>query len=89
MCPGWTGDKSKSGNPGRIPIFDCFATDGAFEAADLTALHDMLAAVIDRAAFTRSMHTDHYRNMRSNRADFEAVILPHSEGGYHFAGSVN
>jgi len=70
ICLGWTGNKSKSGNPSRVPILDCFATDSAFKAADLTVLHDMLAAIINRAAFTRSMHTNHCQNMRSNRAEF-------------------
>ena len=67
---GWTSDKSKSGNPSRVPIFNCLATDSAFKAVDLTLLHNMLAAVINRAAFARSMHTFHCQNMRSNRADF-------------------
>ena len=49
----------KWGNPSRVPIFDCLATDSAFKAGDLTRLHNMLAAVISRAAFACSMHTFH------------------------------
>lgn len=69
-CLGRTGDKPKSRNPSRVPTFDCLATDCAFKAADLTLLHNMLAAVINRAAFTLSVHTSHCQNMRSSRASF-------------------
>jgi hypothetical protein len=53
----WTGNEPISRNPSRVPILDDFATHGTFKAADLARLDDMLAAVINRAAFTGSMMT--------------------------------
>jgi hypothetical protein len=51
----WTGNESISGNPSGVPILDSFTTHGAFKAADLARLCNVLAAVINRAAFTGSM----------------------------------
>jgi hypothetical protein len=51
----WTGDKPISRHPSRVPILNGRTAHGAFKAADLAGLHDMLAAVIDRAAFTGSI----------------------------------
>jgi hypothetical protein len=53
----WTGNEPISGNPSGVPILDGRTTHGAFKAADLAGLYDMLAAVINRAAFTGSMMT--------------------------------
>ena len=57
--PSWTGNESISRNPSGVPILDSFTAHGAFKGADLARLHDMLAAVINRAALTSSMGTDH------------------------------
>ena len=51
----WTGNESISRNPSGVPILDNFTTHGAFKAADLARLCNVLAAVINRAAFTGSM----------------------------------
>jgi hypothetical protein len=53
--PGWTGNESISRNPSRVPILDSCTAHGAFKAADLARLNHVLAAIIDRAAFTGSM----------------------------------
>ena len=52
--PSWTGNEPISGNPSGVPILDSCTAHGAFEAADLALLYNMLAAVINRAAFTGS-----------------------------------
>jgi hypothetical protein len=57
--PGWAGDESISRNPSGVPILDSFTADGAFKAADLACLCNVFAAVINRAALTSSMGTDH------------------------------
>jgi hypothetical protein len=49
----WTGDESISRNPSGVPILDSCTAHGTFKAADLARLCDVLAAVINRAAFTR------------------------------------
>ena len=51
----WTGDKPISRHPSGVPILDGLAAHGAFKAADLASLCNVLAAVINRAAFTGSM----------------------------------
>jgi hypothetical protein len=56
--PSWAGDESISRNP-RVPILDSFTAHGAFKAADLACLCNVFAAVINRAALTSSMGTDH------------------------------
>ena len=53
----WTGDEPILRHPSRVPILDGLAAHGAFKAADLARLYDVLAAVINRAAFTGSMMT--------------------------------
>ena len=53
--PGWTGNESISRNPSRVPILDSCTAHGAFKAADLAQRNHVLAAIIDRAAFTGSM----------------------------------
>ena len=53
--PGWTGDEPISRHPSGVPILDGLAAHGAFKAADLASLFNVLAAVINRAAFTGSM----------------------------------
>jgi hypothetical protein len=53
--PSWTGNESISRNPSGVPILDSFTAHGAFKAADLARLYNVLAAVINRAAFTGSM----------------------------------
>ena len=50
--PSWAGNESISRNPSRVPILDSCTAHGAFKAADLARLCDVLAAVINRAAFT-------------------------------------
>ena len=47
-----TGNESISRNPRGVPILDGFTAYGAFKAADLARLCNVLAAVINRAAFT-------------------------------------
>jgi len=51
----WTGNESISRNPSGVPVLDSCTTHGAFKAADLARLYNVLAAVINRAAFTSSM----------------------------------
>jgi len=53
----WTGNETISRNPRAVPIFAGFTAYGAFKAADLARLCNVLAAVINRAAFTGSMMT--------------------------------
>ena len=53
----WTGDEPIPRHPSGVPILDDLAAHGAFKAADLARLYDVLAAVINRAAFTGSMMT--------------------------------
>ena len=50
--PSWAGNESISRNPSRVPILDSCTAHGAFKAADLARLCDVLAAVINRTAFT-------------------------------------
>src|SRR5882672_4742537 len=50
--PSWTGNEPISRNPGGVPILDSCTAHGAFKAADLARLCNVLAAVINRAAFT-------------------------------------
>ena len=68
----WTGDEPISRHPSGAPILDGLAAHGAFKAADLAGLYDMLAAVINRAALTGSM--DQIRtcpNMRFGLSAFQ------------------
>ena len=51
----WTGNEPISRNPGGVPILDSCAAHGAFKAADLALRYHVLAAVINRTAFTGSM----------------------------------
>jgi hypothetical protein len=53
----WTGNESISRNPSGVPILDSFTAHGAFKAADLARLCNVLATIINRAAFTGSMMT--------------------------------
>ena len=53
----WTGDEPISRHPGGVPILNGLAAHDAFKAADLASLCNVLAAVINRAAFTGSMMT--------------------------------
>jgi hypothetical protein len=53
--PGWTGDEPISRHPSGVSILDGLAAHRAFKAADLASLFNVLAAVINRAAFTGSM----------------------------------
>jgi hypothetical protein len=53
--PSWTGNEPISRHPSRVPILDGLATHGAFKAADLARLYNVLAAIINRAALTGSM----------------------------------
>jgi hypothetical protein len=53
--PGWTGNESISRNPSRVPILDSCTAHGAFKTADLARLSHVLAAIINRAAFTGPM----------------------------------
>jgi hypothetical protein len=57
--PRWTGDESIARYPSGVPILDSFTAHGAFKAADLARFCDVFAAVINRAALTSSMDTDH------------------------------
>jgi hypothetical protein len=57
--PCWTGNESISRNPSGVPILNSFTAHGAFKAADLARLCNVFAAVINRAALTSSMGTDH------------------------------
>ena len=53
--PGWTGNESISRNPSGVPVLDSCTAHGAFKAADLALLYNVLAAVVNRAAFTSAM----------------------------------
>src|SRR6266478_1270228 len=55
--PRWTGNEPISRNPSGVPILDSCTAHGAFKAADLALRYYVLAAVINRAAFTGSMMT--------------------------------
>jgi hypothetical protein len=55
--PRWTGNEPIARNPSGVPILDGCATHGTFKAADLSLFYDVLATVINRAAFTGSMMT--------------------------------
>jgi hypothetical protein len=55
--PRWTGNEPISRNPSGVPILDSCSTHGTFKAADLALFYDVLATVINRAAFTGSMMT--------------------------------
>jgi hypothetical protein len=68
----WTGDKPISWHPSGVPILDGLAADVAFKAADLARLYDVLAAVINRAAPTRSMtRFGHVPKMRFGLSAFQ------------------
>ena len=68
----WTGDEPISGHPRRVPILDGFAAYVAFKAADLARLYYVLAAVINRAAFTGSMtRFGHVPKMRFGLSAFQ------------------
>jgi hypothetical protein len=59
-----------------VPILDGLAAHGAFKAADFARLYDMLAAVINRAAFAGPMTEFwHTRNMRCGLSVFQLTIL--------------
>ena len=77
--PSWTGNESISRNPSGVPILDSFTAHGAFKGADLARLHDMLAAVINRAALASSMGTDHRTSSppHSNLPTTPGAGLPH------------
>jgi hypothetical protein len=53
--PSWTGNEPISRHPGGVPILDGSVAHDAFKAADLASLRNVLAAVINRAAFAGSM----------------------------------
>jgi hypothetical protein len=53
--PSWTGDEPISRHPSGVPILNGLAAHGAFEAADLALLYNMLTAVINRATLTGSI----------------------------------
>src|SRR6266478_250549 len=55
--PRWTGNEPISRNPSGVPILNSCAAHGAFKAADIALRYYVLAAVINRAAFTGSMMT--------------------------------
>jgi hypothetical protein len=68
----WTGDEPISRHPGGIPILDGLAAHDAFKAADLASLCNVLAAVINRAAFTGSMtRFGHAPKMRFGLSAFQ------------------
>src|SRR5258708_709067 len=70
--PSWTGDEPISRHPSGVPILDGLAAHGAFKAADLARLRDVLAAVINRAASTGSMtRFGHLRKMRFGLIAFQ------------------
>ena len=70
--PRWTSDEPISRHPGGVPILDGLAAHDAFKAADLASLCNVLAAVIDRAAFTGSMtRFGHVPNMRFDLSAFQ------------------
>jgi hypothetical protein len=53
--PSWTRNESISRNPSGVPVLDGCTAHGAFKAADLALLYNVLAAVVNRAAFTSAM----------------------------------
>ena len=68
----WTGDEPISRHPGGVPILDGLAAHDAFKAADLASLCNVLAAVINRAAFTGSMtRFGHVPKMRFGLSAFQ------------------
>jgi hypothetical protein len=68
----WTDDKPISRHPGGVPILDCLAAHDAFKAVDLASLCNVLAAVINRAAFTGSMtRFGHVPKMRFGLSAFQ------------------
>jgi hypothetical protein len=68
----WTGDEPISRYPGGVPILDGLTAHGAFKAADLARLYYVLAAVINRAAFTGSMtRFGHVPKMRFGPSAFQ------------------
>ena len=68
----WTGDEPISRHPGGVPILDGLAAHDAFKAADLASLSNVLAAVINRAAFTGSMtRFGHVPKMRLGLSAFQ------------------
>jgi hypothetical protein len=68
----WTGDEPISRHPSGVPILDGLAAHGAFKAADLASLCNVLAAVINRAAFTGSMtRFGHVSKMRFGLSAFQ------------------
>jgi hypothetical protein len=70
--PGWTGDEPISRHPSGVPILDGLGADDAFKAADLASLCNVLAAVINRAAFTGSMtRFGHAPKMRFGQSAFQ------------------
>jgi hypothetical protein len=72
--PSWTGNESISRNPSGVPVLDSCTAHGAFKAADLAPLYNVLAAVVNRAAFTSAMIG--FPNMRFGLSVFELTILP-------------
>ena len=68
----WTGDEPISRHPGGVPILDRLAAHDTFKAADLASLCNVLAAVINRAAFTGSMtRFGHVPKMRFGLSAFQ------------------
>jgi hypothetical protein len=51
----WTGNESISRNPSGVPVLDSCTAHGAFKAADFALLCNVLASVVNRAAFTSAM----------------------------------
>jgi len=69
--PSWTGDEPISRHPSGA-ILDGLAAHDAFKAADLASLCNVLAAVINRAAFTGSMtRFGHVPKMRFGLSAFQ------------------
>ena len=68
----WTGDEPISRHPSGVPVLDGPAAYDAFKAADLASLCNVLAAVINRAAFTGSMSRfGHVPRMRFSLSAFQ------------------
>ena len=68
----WTGDEPISRHPSGVPVLDGPAAYDAFKAADLASLCNVLAAVINRAAFTGSMtRFGHVPKMRFGLSAFQ------------------
>ena len=75
--PSCTRNESISRNPSGVPVLDGCTAHGAFKAADLALLYNVLAAVVNRAAFTSAMiGLWHAPNMRFGLSVFELTILP-------------